>query len=176
MSNQIKQKQAVVNEVKAILGPNFDPSTPAKDQLTKEQVINIKCNIVDGITNGTIVYNKDTSDRSEVSRYVSGMVSNHFRKAKELNGGNAYAPQSTGRGSRDPQLSELNKLLSTFNPGSEEYNQVIAAIASRKEELAVAKATQEKERNKNKELASINTEALPEGLQNLAESLVSDNA
>lgn len=172
MSNPISQKVAVVNEVKAILGSSFDPSTPAKEQLTSDQFETIKSNIVSGIISGSISFNKDVSDEKEVSRYVSGMISNHFRKAKELNGGTAYSPQSTGRGSRDPQLSELSKLLGTYEEGSEEFNQIVSAINSRKNELAAEKAVVAAEKKRAKELASLNTDALPESVKGLAENLV----
>lgn len=174
--SQISQKEAVVNEVKAILGGNFDPSIPAKGQLSDDQMDTLRSNIVAGILSGAISFTKEIVDHKEITRYVSGMVSNHFRKAKELNGGNAYAPQSTGRGSRDSQISELNKLLKTMTEGTEEYDQVVDAITSRKAELTAVKVEQLKEKRKQKELASINTDALPESLKSLANSLVSDNA
>lgn len=170
----ISQKEAVLNEVKSILGSSFDSSIPAKGQLSADQISTLKVNVVRGIINGTVSFNKDTTDEKEISRYVSGMVSNHFRKAKELNGGGSYTPQSTGRGSRDSQVSELNKLLKTFQEGSEEYNQITAAISVRKTELSTEKAIQTKERKKKKDLSSINTDVLPEGLKNLANSLVSN--
>lgn len=176
MSNPISQKVAVVNEVKAILGSSFDGSQPAKDQLSDDQLKTIKSNIVSGIVNGSISFNKDTSDEKEIYRYVSGMISNHFRKAKELNGGSSYAPQSTGRGSRDPQLSELSKLLGTYDEGSDEFNQIVSAINSRKAELADEKATVSAEKKRQKELANLNTDALPESVKGLAESLVNSVA
>lgn len=176
MSNQISQKEAVVNGVKSILGSNFDPSLPAKDQLSKDQISTLKNNVVDGIINGNVSFNKDTNDLKEVARYVNGMVSNHFRKAKELNGGSTYSPQSTGRGSRDSQVSELNKLLKTFEENTEEYNQIVEAIALRKAVLTSEKSETLKEKRKQKELASIDTNALPESLRSLATSLVSENA
>lgn len=172
MSNQISQKDAVVNEVKSILGSSFDPSAPAKDQLSKSQIEQIKSNISEGIIDGTISYNKDTSDDKEIRKYVNGMVSNHFRKTKELNGNSTYVPQSSGRGSRDSQISELSKLLKTFDEGSSEYDQVLTAISARKAELASVKAEQQKERKKQKELESINTDALPDSLKELANTLV----
>ena len=174
MSTQISQKVAVVNEVKAILGSSFDPSLPAKDQLTKAQIDTIKANIVSGILNGTISYGLPTENTNDVSSYVSGLISNHFRKSKELNGGSTYVPQSTGKGSRDDQISELNKLLKTFKEGSEEYNQVLSAIAERKEELASLKQVQVKANKKHKELSSINTDILPESLRGLASSLINN--
>jgi hypothetical protein len=176
MMSTFSQKEAVVNEVHAILGSNFDPSIPAKEQLTSEHIATIKANVVAGIINGSVAFNKDTTDEKEIARYVSGMVSNHFRKAKELNGGNTYTPQSTGRGSRDSQISELNKLLKTLDEGSEGYNEVVAAINHRKQELAVEKAAMVAEKRKQKELESINPEFLPDNLRELASTLVSDNA
>ena len=173
MSNAISQKTAVVNEVVAILGADYDLTTPVKDQLTPEQFSTIKANIVAGIMDGSISFNKEPNDEKEVSRYVSGMISNHFRKARELNGGSSYAPQSSGRGSRDAQLSELSKLLSTYTEGTEEFNQIVSAISSRKAELAAEKAVAFTNKKRNKELASINTDALPDSVKNLAESLVS---
>jgi len=172
--SQISQKEAVVNEVKVALGSNFNTSLPAKSQLNKDQLIVLKNNIISGITNGSISFNKDTNDIKKVALYVSGMVSNHFRKAKELNGGSIYAAQSTGRGSRDSQVSELSKLLKTFNEGSEEHNQVIEAIALRKTTLANEKAELLKSKKKKKELSTIDTSILPEGLKELANSLVNN--
>lgn len=172
MSNTISQKTAVVNEVKSILGSSFDSTIPAKEQLTADQFSFIKSSIVAGIINGSISYNKDLGDDKEIARYVSGMISNHFRKAKELNGGNSYAPQSTGRGSRDSQLSELSKLLGTYTEGTEEFNQIVSAIDSRKSELAAEKATAFAEKKRVKELASLNTSALPDSVKGLAENLV----
>ncbi len=170
----ISQKDAVLNEVKSILGSNFDPSLPAKGQLSTHQISTLKTNVVAGIIDGSVTFNKDTTDEKEIGRYVSGMVSNHFRKAKELNGGSSYTPQSTGRGSRDSQVGELNKLLKTFDEGTDEHNQITAAISARKLELSAEKVIEVKERKKQKELSSINTEALPEGLKNLANSLVNN--
>lgn len=170
----VSQKQAVVDEVKSVLGSSFDPSTPARDQLTDEQLKTIKSNIVSGIIGGSIEFKKETSDEKEIARYVSGMVSNHLRKAKELNGGSVYNPQSTGRGSRDPQISELNKLLKTYSEGSEEFTQIVEAINARKEELASVRSEQMKAKKKQKELNSIDFDALPEGLQHLAENLVGE--
>jgi hypothetical protein len=174
MSNVISQKTAVVNEVKSILGSSYDSSMPARDQLTDEQLKTIKFNIVQGIISGTVDFKKDTSDEKAIARYVSGMVSNHLRKAKELNGNQKYTPESTGRGSRDPQISELNKLLKTYTEGTPEFNQIVEAINARKSELASERAEALKAKKKEKELSSIDMDALPEGLKHLANDLVSE--
>lgn len=176
MSTLISQKQAVVNGVKHVLGTSFNPSVSARDQLSDDQLSLVKSYVVNQITSGFVEYSKDVSDSKEVSKYVSGMVSNHLRKAKELNGGETYIPQSTGRGSRDAQISELNKLLKTYAEGTEEYNQILDAITSRKNEITAEKAESLKEKRKQKELSSINMDALPESLKNLASSIVSSEA
>jgi hypothetical protein len=169
----ISQKQSVVNAVSRTLGASFDVSIPARDQLSDAQLTSVKTFVYDAILSGSVEYSKDISDTKEVSKYVSGMVSNHLRKAKELNGGSAYIPQSTGRGSRDATISELNKLLKTYAEGTEEYNQILDAVSTRKNEMFAEKAIISKEKKKAKELSSINMDALPESLKNLANSIVS---
>lgn len=168
----ISQKQSVVDAVSKILGASFMAAKPAREQLSDDQLASVKTFVIDAIMSGTVEYSKDISNHKEISKYVSGMVSNHLRKAKELNGGSSYTPQSTGRGSRDGQISELNKLLKTFAEGTEEYNQILDAINSRKHELTADKAVFSKEKKKVKELSSINMDALPESLKSLASGIV----
>ena len=168
----VSQKESVINEVKAILGSSFNSGAPARDLLTDDQLKVIRANIISGIMNGTIDFGKEVFDEKEVSKYVSGMVSNYLRKSKELNGGLNYVPQSTGRGSRDPQISELNKLLKTYSEGSEEFAQIITAIEARKAALNAEKTSVVKEKKKSKEFESINMDALPENLKSLASNLV----
>lgn len=175
MSSKISQKQSVVDGVKKILESSFDSSISAREQLSDEQLTELRQYVVNGIASGTVEYGKEYSNEKELSKYVAGMVANHLRKAKELNGGTTYSPQSTGRGVRDEQLVELNKLLKTYKEGTSEYNQVSDAINSRKAEISADKAANVKEKRKVKELASINMEALPENLRLLANDLVSNN-
>jgi len=172
MSNTISQKAAVVNEVNAILGSNFDSSLTAKEQLTNDQISTIKANIFTNITNGLVSYSKELNDEKELTRYISGMISNHFRKSKELNGGNSYTPTNSGRGARDTQLSELSKLLGTYTEGTEEFSQIVSAIDSRKIEIAAEKSIKSTEKKRMKDLAALNTDALPDGMKALAENLV----
>lgn len=80
------QKQAVVELVKAALGSNYNPTEPCRDKLTKDQIEQIRLDIISGINNNTIKYGGDKTG-SSLSRYVIGMITNHLRKTKELNGG-----------------------------------------------------------------------------------------
>jgi len=172
----ISQKESVISQVKLALGSSFNASIAARNLLTDDQLETIKTNIFNGILNGTIDFGKEITDEKELSRYVSGMVSNYLRKSKELNGGSDYAPQSTGRGSRDPQVSELNKLLKTYTEGSDEYSQIVFAIEARKNELASERTVVVKEKKKVKEFESINMDVLPESLKSLASSFTNQNS
>jgi len=165
---QVSQKQAVVNEVKAILGTSFDETKSARELLTKDQIKTICANITTKIIAGEIFYGS-SKELPDVSSYVPGMVSNHLRKAKELNGGASYEPKNGG-GKRDQQVLELSKLLKTLPENSEEFNQVVEAIAARKLEIGFI----QKERKPKKLVKPnpINMEMLPESLRILAESLI----
>jgi hypothetical protein len=170
MSTKVSQKQAVLNEVQAILGSSFDRSMPARDQLSESELVLLRSNIANGIINGVIEYSKDI-DAKEVAKYVSSMISNHFRKAKELNGNAQYKPDSSGTRSSDPELVELNKLLKTFSEGTSQHSEVSAAISARKQELGFTKAQLTKAKKKSKP-APLNIDALPAGLRALADSII----
>lgn len=169
----LTQKEAVVTAVQSVLGSDYDTSIPAMEQLSKEQVSEVKNSIFSQIKDGAVSFNKDTDDDNELMRYVNGMVSNHFRKAKELNGGVKYSPKTTGRGSRDPQLSNLTQLLKRFEEGSDEFTKVDTAISTRRDELADERAIIAKERRKTTQAKKIDLSALPPELQDLAASVVS---
>ena len=157
----MNQKEAVVKFIKEILGSNFDATRSASEQLTKEQRTQVNTKVYNGIVNGEIAYNKDITDTTTVKRYVSGMVSNHIRKAKELNGGTPYAPATKGRGTRDSELSALNTLLSKYDEGTTEYNDVMTHINQRKVEIS-------SERSAKRTAKTLDVSFLPQDLQDLA--------
>ena len=141
----IKQKDAVVNAVVEVLGSDFVPfETLVSEVITADQKQAVRELVLAGILDGGVAYTKDISDEPTVKKYVSGLVNNHFRKAKDLNGGSTYTPTGTGA-ARDDQLRELNKLLSTgdYETGSEQYASIQGAITSRKAELTAAKASKQ---------------------------------
>ena len=129
-----KQKQAVVEEIKNVLGDSFvEFETVVKDIITNEQRKAAKENIVKGIINGTIQYNKDRSDEAAVRKYGSNLVNNYLRKAKELNGN--VVNKSKKR--EDTTIKNLKNLIIKYeySEGSEEYAAVQKAIAERQAEL-----------------------------------------
>jgi len=144
MSNQISQKQAVVDGVKNLLGSSYDPSQPVKNQLTSTQLTSLRDSVVGDIASGVVAYKGIISDMPKVKAYVSSLISNHFRKAKELNGGTSYSPATTKttanssnpktpktKVKNDQVLSDLKVLLSTLQPDSEAYSEVESEISKR---------------------------------------------
>ena len=94
-----KQKQAVIDEVKAFI-PSFRPFLDnALTLLTKTQVDTIKNAIYQGIINGSIDYSKDRTNQHEVLTYARGMVMNHLKKTRELTGG-TFGPVATKKRSK----------------------------------------------------------------------------
>jgi len=160
----IGQKQAVVSAVKKVLGDAFvDGETNVKEVLTSQQLEEIRKNVLDGILNGEVTYNKPTTDINAVRRYVNGMIDNHFRKAKELNGGATYTPSRKGA-KRDTTLLNLNRLLTTYAEGTPEYSEVTNAITARQKELRKIKSKTKKD-VKN----SVNMDIIPPELKGIIE-------
>ena len=173
MSNRISQKDAVVKQVKAILGSSFDPTKPVKELLTKSQIIEVRANVVAEIMAGNIAYSLDISDEAGMATYVAGLVSNHIRKAKELNGGQSYRPETTNAGKNDERLRELSKLLKTVEKESDDYKQISFAILERKTELGVTVSTPRPRKKKEAKEIVIDINALPESLRAFATDLTS---
>lgn len=100
-------------------------------------------------------FQSKVDDDKELKSYISGLVNNWIRKAKEFNNGQAYKAKNPGSraGSTDPQVKEMRKLLSvTADPTAKEAIQ--SALDAK---LAEIKAS--------KNEATINVEALPAELR-----------
>jgi len=137
-----KQVNAVIDEVKSILGSTYDINVQATDVLSQDDIKTIKANILQGLTNGDIEYKGDVNDSKKLAVYANGLVINHLRKCKALNGNITYTPSGTGP-KRDERLRELNNLLKSggYAAGTEEYEAIEEAIETRKQTLAAKKTT-----------------------------------
>lgn len=162
----MKQVQAVVSAVSEVLGDSFiQGSTKVTDIITTEQKTLVRENVFQGILNGNVTFNGSLEDHDTVRRYVNGMVDNHFRKSRLLNGGSTYAP--TGEGTkRDPQLRELNRLLGTLEIGSDDHIKVQEHIDARSAQLVQERAAKSAANSR----ASIDTSVLPSNLAELINS------
>lgn len=170
----IGQKEAVVSEVKRVLGAAFTPGvTDARTLLTKAHKDEIAANITAMIENQQVTYGKKIESRETLRRYVRSMVDNHLKKAKELNGGSAYRPASSAGGgssrASSPEILEMSKLQRTYPVGSNEYNEVARAIAEKRKEL---REKTRKDRQQQKVVSSINMSVLPTELGDLVKKLI----
>lgn len=82
-------------------------------------------------------------DEKECKRYAKALVSNHYKKAKELNGGIKYVPATTrGPIIKDVMLKELTEVLKQIE-GREGADQLVSdtrfLIETRKAELEALK-------------------------------------
>jgi hypothetical protein len=158
-----KQVSAVVNAVTEVLGDDFAPGTTVVSEIiTDEQKEQVREIVFNGIMDGSVTFKGSTDDADAVRRYVNGMVDNHFRKSKALNGSKSYAPSSTGS-KRDPQLKELGKLLKTFEPGTENYLKVQGHMEQRSAQLQAERGA----RATSAVRESINKDILPEHLAHM---------
>ena len=99
------------------------------------------------------------NDDSELKKYISGLVNNWIRKAKEFNSGETYQAKNPGtrKFSGDAQLKAL-KALAQQQAGNEEAQREIAdAIVARKAQIEAEKAKS----------IEVDANALPESLRHL---------
>lgn len=157
-----KQVTAVVDEVKNVLGESYDISVPASNILDKANITDIQGIIFDGLAAGEIEYKGDVTNVKTLRTYANGLVTNHLRKCKQLNGNVKYEASGNGP-KRDERLRELNKVLTSgdFAEGTEEFVAIQEAIAFRKTELVQAKSAAKSQ----VKASEIDMSVLPPGLQ-----------
>ena len=103
-----------------------------------------------GLRSGDVELRKASikEDEKECMRYAKSLVSNHFKKAKEINGGIKYTPATTrGPIVKDEMLRELTKNLKALKAMAEPDMNLILAVeaaidnrASQVEEVKKVKA------------------------------------
>ena len=151
------QKQVVVDAVMAIMGSAYNSTINCGEwfKARPEQKGELTQAVISAFESGECELK---SEQKSLSAYVSGLISNHLRKAKELNGGVKYEPANPGSrsGQTDPQIKAMRQLLKTLPEGSAEFNKVQSAIDAKISEI---KAERQK--------TQIDVDNLPEDLRGL---------
>lgn len=145
------QRSAVFAAFMAVMskhGVEFIAGETIADEVTspemRKEIYAILC---EGFRKGEIEF-KDTpanqeklSTPSKLNTYVSGLVSNWFRKDQELNGGVKYEAKNPGSraGSGDPQLKAL-RLLATKFKGTPKHAEITKHIEARVATIQAEKA------------------------------------
>lgn len=166
------QREAVFNATVQVLkdsGIEFvTGKTVVHDVVTKEHRSQIIEMVTSMFANGQVSFSDKPANQSkltnrpELRKYVSGLVSNWHNKDKALNAGQTYQAKAPGsrQGSADAQLKELKllrKALVERNADSKSIKSVDEAIETRLQELGQTK----------KPKTSVNVEFLPEELRDL---------
>ena len=133
----MKQSTAVVQAVTSVI--------PGRESYTwdvvKPFLPTILEIVLEGFMSGEVELSSE-SKRNEayLRKYIPGLVNNHVRKDKRLNGGTEYVAKNPGsrQGAGDPQLKALRGLLSSITDPNDKA-EIEAAIAQRQAELAPAK-------------------------------------
>lgn len=117
------QRQATVNTLLAVLeerGVNYEINgeTPISEVLSSEDKAKAREILFTMFRSGQIEY-KDSfqakvDDDSELKKYISGLVNNWIRKAREFNCNKTYEAKNPGSraGAGDKKVKEMKKLLS----------------------------------------------------------------
>jgi len=155
----MKQNDAVFQAVCKVLGQDsFDDVV----ELSKEQRESVVSIVTGGISAGTVDFSTEAKAKydtdAKIKSYTTGMVSNHLRKDKRLNGGEKYITKNPGSraGSGDAELKALKALRSTLSD-EEQVSLIDEAIEARASLIQASKVKQVK----------VNSEALPEHLRYL---------
>lgn len=166
----VNQRTATVNTILEVLqdrGIDYEVNgpTPISEVLIDSDKATIRERLFTMFRNNEVTMSDNfmstkLGDDSELKKYISGLVNNWIRKAKELNSGQAYVTKNPGSRAHvgDEQLKELMKLATQIGSGNEGYEDVMQAIKQRKDEIAATKT----------KTAPINIDALPEHLKHLA--------
>lgn len=169
----MNQRQATVQAILNTLETRgfeyeLNGETPVSDVLTDADKKTIRDTLFTQFRDGDITVSESfaetkLNDDSELKKYISGLVNNWIRKAKEFNNGQAYVTKNPGSRahSSDEQMRELKKLYTQVKAAgdTDAIAEVEAAIEKRKSEIKPKSA-----------FKPINVDALPEHLRSLVPS------
>ena len=155
----MKQNEAVFQAVCSVLNStSFDGAV----KLTKDEQANVVSIVTQGIMTEDVDFSTEARSKhnteAKVKTYTIGMVNNHLRKDKRLNGGEKYETKNPGSrtGVGDSQLKALKALRSTITDSSQ-LSSIDEAIANRVSDLNLQKT----------KTAVIDINALPEEFRHL---------
>ena len=144
------QREAVYAATKAVLNENsidFEDNSNIKEVMTDELRQSITAIIVEGFKAGEVEF-KDTPANKEklnnepkLKAYVSGLVSNWFRKDKRFNGNIKYVAANPGSraGQGDSTMKNLRLLKKQYEATGKDTKDIDEAIEKRSTEIKASK-------------------------------------
>jgi hypothetical protein len=145
------QNEAVVIAVRTVFTEGVVPETKTWTQSQKDEIHSLVFRM---FKSGECTKNSGGQTDADLLKYIPGLVNNHVRKDKRLNGGVEYTPKNPGSrsGSGDESIRAMKMLLSVTTE-TDARAQIQAAIDERLAQL--------------KPKVEINAAALPEALRHL---------
>jgi len=142
----MNQKETTVQTVIDVLQSRnveyvLNGDIPVKEVLTDLDKTQIRTILFNKFRNGEVSYKPEFQDKvdddQELKKYVSGLLNNWIRKAKEFNSGQTYQTKNPGSRSSDEQMKELKKLYTQvkIEGDTESITMVENAIEIRKSEI-----------------------------------------
>jgi hypothetical protein len=127
-------------------GHEYEEGMDVSTVVTKEMRESIQAILCEGFRSGKIEFKSTPSNQEKLASpakldaYVSGLISNWFRKDPNLNGNTKYEAKNPGSraGSTDPQLKALRQLAPQFKGTEKE------AVIAKQIETRLAFVAQEK--------------------------------
>lgn len=136
----MKQSDAVVQAVINVTG--HEAYSEVACELTSEQRSQVRMILFEGFKSKSIVLSPEKYAEGEksINDYIPGLINNHMRKDKRLNGNVTYAAKNPGSraGSGDAQLKNLKALLGTVATDADRA-EIQSYIDARTAELNAAK-------------------------------------
>ena len=135
------QRTACVNTILSVLEDN-GVSYELNGEITVSEVLNdtmkssVREILFTSFRQGNVEYKASfqtkVDDDGELKKYISGLLNNWIRKAKEFNNGQAYKAKNPGSraGSQDAKVKEMRKLLSVTTDANAK-TMIESAIAER---------------------------------------------
>jgi hypothetical protein len=158
MTTQVK---AVIEAVQSVLGEGFVSGADIKGYITKEQrsaVVDLVC---EGLANGTVDLSIEAAAKydspAKLRAYTSGMVTNHFNKCKELNGGVKHEIKNAGIRSGSEQFKQAVAMKTQMLSDGLEIAEALNAFIEANRPVKATTATKKE----------LDVSALPEELQAL---------
>lgn len=159
------QRTATVNAILSVLkesGINYELNgeTTVSEVLTADHKAKVREILFTAFREGQVEHKESfkakIANDAELKKYVSGLVNNWVRKAKEFNSGQAYKPKNPGSraGSQDEQIKEMRKLMS-ITVDDQAKAAIQSAIDTRLAEIQASKQPE------------VNMEAIPDDLKKL---------
>ena len=122
----MNQREAVYSATKSVLKDatvSFEDGNNINTVMTEDFRKRIHAIVVSAFKEGKVEFKATASNdsklanESELSSYVSGLISNWFRKDKRFNGNTTYSAKNPGSraGQGDPQLKALRQLAKQFS-------------------------------------------------------------